>query len=104
MSRAALDKINQLIASNAVMVFSKSYCPYCRRAKGALDDLKVAYNALELDMTNDGSDLQAALKELTGQRTVPNIFIHQKHIGGCDDLLAGITNQSVQQLLTSKST
>ncbi|KAJ1972400.1 hypothetical protein H4R35_004697 [Dimargaris xerosporica] len=103
MSRAALDKANQLIANNAVMVFSKSYCPFCRRAKGALDELKVAYKAVELDTSNDGSDLQAALKALTGQCTVPNIFIHQKHIGGCDDLLAGIANQSVQQLLASKS-
>lgn len=38
--------------------------------------------------TEDGSDIQAALAELTSQRTVPNIFINQKHIGGNSDLQA----------------
>jgi glutaredoxin 3 len=42
--------------------------------------------AVELDQENDGADIQRALQELTGQRTVPNIFINKKHIGGNSDL------------------
>ena len=37
-------------------------------------------------MTEDGSDIQAALQEITKQRTVPNIFINKKHIGGNSEL------------------
>lgn len=41
---------------------------------------------LELDTISHGSSIQNALQEMTGQRTVPNIFINQKHIGGNSDL------------------
>ncbi|KAJ3193488.1 hypothetical protein HK101_004733 [Irineochytrium annulatum] len=74
------------ISSNKVMVFSKSYCPYCRKAKSLLDSLKVPYLAYELDNRDDGNDIQNYLQTLSGQRTVPNIFINGTHLGGCDDL------------------
>lgn len=63
-------------------VFSKSYCPYCTGAKDLFEDLDVSYKAYELDTRDDGADIQQALAELTGQKTVPNIFINKKHIGG----------------------
>jgi glutaredoxin 3 len=47
----------------------------------------------------NGAAIQQYLAEKTGQRTVPNIFINQKHIGGCDDLLAAKANGSLQKLL-----
>ncbi|KAG0022231.1 hypothetical protein BGZ82_011078 [Podila clonocystis] len=81
-------QVDALIADNAVMVFSKSYCPYCTKAKGLLASLDVVFKAIELDNVENGSEIQAYLLELTGQRTVPNIFIGQKHIGGCDKLFA----------------
>lgn len=43
---------------------------------------------LFLDYVEDGSEIQAALAEWTGQRTVPNVFIGGKHIGGCDTTTA----------------
>jgi glutaredoxin 3 len=46
------------------------------------------YYAIELDQVPDGSDIQAALADISGQRTVPNIYIGQKHIGGNSDLQA----------------
>jgi glutaredoxin 3 len=46
------------------------------------------YFLVELDQVSDGSDIQAALRDISGQRTVPNIFIGQKHIGGNSDLQA----------------
>ncbi|KAG0015419.1 hypothetical protein BGZ81_011693 [Podila clonocystis] len=81
-------QVDALIADNAVMVFSKSYCPYCIRAKGLLASLDVVFKVIELNNVENGSEIQAYLLELTGQRTVPNIFIGQKHIGGCDNLFA----------------
>ncbi len=67
-------------------VFSKSYCPYCSASKRLLDDLGAKYFTIELDQVDDGAAIQAALADISGQRTVPNIYIGQKHIGGNSDL------------------
>ncbi|KAJ5948711.1 Glutaredoxin [Penicillium verhagenii] len=78
----------KLIDENGVVVFSKSYCPYCKSSKDLLNELGAKYTALELDEENDGAAIQAALQEISGQRTVPNIFISKVHIGGNSDLQA----------------
>ncbi|KKK24066.1 hypothetical protein P175DRAFT_0446932 [Aspergillus ochraceoroseus IBT 24754] len=83
---AAKVKAQTLISENGVVVFSKSYCPYCKASKDLLKQLGAKFEALELDQMDDGSAIQDALLELTNQRTVPNIFIGQKHIGGNSDL------------------
>ncbi|KAK9673712.1 hypothetical protein RND81_12G185300 [Saponaria officinalis] len=80
----AMEKAKLIVSSNAVVVFSKSYCPYCVEVKNLLSELGVAFKAIELDTESDGSEVQAALAEWTKQRTVPNVFIGGKHIGGCD--------------------
>ncbi|KAK6363600.1 hypothetical protein TWF730_001024 [Orbilia blumenaviensis] len=85
---AAREKAQKLIDDNAVMVFSKSYCPYCRAAKTTLRDMNATFEVYELDNESDGSAIQDALEEISNQRTVPNIFIGQKHIGGNSDLQA----------------
>ncbi|ORZ39524.1 thioredoxin-like protein, partial [Catenaria anguillulae PL171] len=87
MSAKIAQRVSQIIAENGVAVFSKSYCPYCIKAKDTLKALNQPFYALELDQIDDGSAIQNHLAELTGQRTVPNIFIKGKHIGGCSDLL-----------------
>ncbi|KAJ6441311.1 glutaredoxin Grx1 [Purpureocillium lavendulum] len=84
----ATAKAQKLIDENAVIVFSKSYCPYCRATKQTLSSLDAEYKAIELDNESDGSDLQDALEQITGQRTVPNVFIDHKHIGGNSDVQA----------------
>ncbi|RWW22953.1 hypothetical protein GW17_00012820, partial [Ensete ventricosum] len=63
---------------------SKTFCPFCVKVKQLLDQLGIRYKAIELNFQSDGPDMQAALAEWTGQRTVPNVFIGGKHIGGCD--------------------
>ncbi|KIW25074.1 glutaredoxin [Cladophialophora immunda] len=85
---AAKQKAQQIIDENPVVVFSKSYCPYCRASKTLLNELHAKYYLLELDEIDDGAALQDALEEITGQRSVPNIFIDHKHIGGNSDLQA----------------
>ncbi|KAI7905390.1 glutaredoxin-C1 [Cokeromyces recurvatus] len=79
--------IDDYIKSNKVMVFSKTYCPYCDDAKELLKKLKIHYECIELDdLGSLGRLLQEELLAKTEQWTVPNIFIKQHHIGGCDDL------------------
>ncbi len=85
------------------VVFSKSYCPYCNNSKRILDELNAKYTAVELNQVDDGDDIQKALLKITGQRTVPNIFIGQVHIGGNSDLEAVVKNgkdgKKIEQLL-----
>ncbi|KAI9866746.1 MAG: hypothetical protein M1813_000688 [Trichoglossum hirsutum] len=79
-------KVQKIIDDNAVAVFSKSYCPYCRASKKLLTDSGAKFYAIELDQVEDGAEIQSALATMTGQSTVPNIFINKKHIGGNSDL------------------
>lgn len=70
----------------AVAVFSKSYCPYCKQAKDTISQFTKNFYLIELDQEENGSDIQNYLREKTGQSTVPNIFIGHEHIGGNSDL------------------
>ncbi|KAJ1418287.1 Thioredoxin-like superfamily [Sesbania bispinosa] len=83
----ALNKAKELASSSPVFVFSKTYCGYCKRVKDLLTQLGATYKIFELDTEKDGGEIQSALAEWTGQRTVPNVFIGGKHIGGCDTCL-----------------
>ncbi|KAL9111884.1 MAG: hypothetical protein Q9227_003734 [Pyrenula ochraceoflavens] len=83
---AAKTKAQKIIDDNPVAVFSKSYCPYCKASKALLSEKGAKYFLMELDQVDDGAALQDALEEITGQRSVPNIFIKQQHIGGNSEL------------------
>ncbi|CAN6235574.1 unnamed protein product [Urochloa humidicola] len=96
----ALAKVQEIVASAPVVVFSKSYCPFCVRVKKLFEKLGATFKAIELDVESDGAALQDALKEWTGQRTVPNVFIKGKHIGGCDDTMALDNDKKLVPLLT----
>ncbi|KAF9927538.1 thioredoxin reductase [Linnemannia zychae] len=72
--------IKSSIKSNNVMIFSKSYCPYCLRVKDLFDDLNVPYKALELDEHEKGAEIQSDLKTLTGQSSVPNSVINVQNM------------------------
>ncbi|KAK0652784.1 putative glutaredoxin [Cercophora newfieldiana] len=103
MSESAQKKVQQLIDDNGVVVFSKSYCPYCNNTKRLLDGYGAKYAHYELNQEEDGSDVQDALLKITGQRTVPNIFINKQHIGGNSDFEAVISKgkdgKKVEELL-----
>merc|ERR1711892_541485 len=79
-----MEQVENHIANNKVMMFSKTTCPFCTKIKQLFDSLKIEYQVLELDQISDGPAVQAALAEKSGQRTVPNTYINGKHIGGCD--------------------
>ena len=72
---SALEKVRSLISTGKVLVFSKTWCPYCDEAKQILSSANVKFDAYELDKLSDGEAMQKALLEVTGQKTVPNIFI-----------------------------
>eukprot|EP00271_Cylindrocystis_brebissonii_P015710 TRINITY_DN38690_c0_g1_i1.p3 TRINITY_DN38690_c0_g1~~TRINITY_DN38690_c0_g1_i1.p3 ORF type:complete len:103 (+),score=28.45 TRINITY_DN38690_c0_g1_i1:343-651(+) len=84
----ALAKAQALVDENSLMVFSKSWCPFCKKVKALLASLGANPKVVELDEVDDGDELQGALAEWTGQRSVPSVFVGGKHIGGCDDTTA----------------
>jgi glutaredoxin 3 len=81
------------------MIFSKSYCPYCTKAKEAFDDMGISFGAVELDQVGGGGEIQAILLDMTGQRTVPSVWIKGQHIGGCDDTLAATSSGKIREML-----
>ncbi|KAG8638804.1 glutaredoxin [Manihot esculenta] len=83
----ALNKAKQISTSAPVVVFSKTYCGYCKRVKQLLTQLGASFRVIELDEESDGAEIQSALAQWTGLRTVPNVFIGGQHIGGCDSTL-----------------
>ena len=68
-----------------VSIYTKDYCPYCKKAVALLQSKNVAFN--EIDVTHDDAIFEE-VKKRTGWDTVPQIFIHGEFIGGCDDLYA----------------
>jgi glutaredoxin 3 len=71
---------------NAVRMYTTQVCPYCVRAKALLQQRGVAQiDEVRVDLQPERRD---EMIELTGRRTVPQIFIGDTHVGGCDDLMA----------------
>ncbi|CAM8918766.1 unnamed protein product [Rhodiola kirilowii] len=93
--------VQNAIYSNKITIFSKSYCPYCARAKHIFSQLQEQPYVVELDLRDDGFQIQEVLLDLVGHRTVPQIFVNGKHIGGSDDLSAAVQSGKMQSLLRS---
>ncbi|KAM7516175.1 hypothetical protein LguiA_005758 [Lonicera macranthoides] len=91
--------VQNVIYSNKIALFSKSYCPYCMRAKRILGELQEQPFVVELDLRDDGYKIQNVLLDLVGRRTVPQVFVNGKHIGGSDDLQIAAQNGELQNLL-----
>jgi len=68
-----------------VVLYTKDYCRFCAQAKELLNSKGAEF--IEIDVTRD-VDLQAEMIERAGRRTVPQIFIDGRHVGGFDDLAA----------------
>ena len=103
MTSGAMAKAQDVIATSDIAVFSKVSCGFSSRAKRAIaravPDAKERMVVIELDMEPDGREVQAALLELTGQRTVPNIFVKGKHVGGCDDTMEMLASGAFTRML-----
>jgi glutaredoxin 3 len=68
-----------------ILIYSSEQCPYCVRAKQLLDRKNATYTEIRVDQ--DPEQLKHMIK-ITGKRTVPQIFIGERHVGGFDDLYA----------------
>lgn len=67
-----------------ITVYSKQSCPYCRRAKALLNAKGAAFE--EIDIIEQPERRAEMIERSGGRTTVPQIFIGERHIGGCDDI------------------
>ncbi|MBU1293695.1 MAG: glutaredoxin 3 [Gammaproteobacteria bacterium] len=79
-----------------VTIYSSDYCPFCVRAKQLLTAKGVAFNEIRVDGERE---LRQEMMEKSGRHTVPQIWIGEQHIGGCDDLYALEREQKLDTLL-----
>ena len=68
-----------------VEIYTKTFCPYCWRAKMLLESKGVSFTEISVDF--GGADKETMVQRASGRTTVPQIFIGERHVGGCDDLL-----------------
>ena len=86
------------------MVFSKSYCPYCQRAKATLQGYNSPMKVIELDQAPYNAKMdeyQDYLSKLTGARSVPRVFIGGKSLGGNDDTQRAHNSGKLQQMISA---
>ena len=90
MTFGATDNISALNEDNDRMpkieIYTKAFCPYCSRAKALLESKGVAFE--EYDISMGGPRRVEMIQRAQGGSTVPQIFIDDRHIGGCDDIFA----------------
>ena len=80
-----------------VEIYYWTTCPYCNRARALLDSKGVKYEGY--DLTGDEAARDKMVERTGGSRTVPQIFIDGKHIGGCDDIHALDKHGELDKLL-----
>lgn len=81
-----------------IVVYTKDHCPYCVKAKALLTRKGKAFK--EIDITHDEALQKEMVEKSGGRKTVPQIFINGKPIGGCDDMYALEAAGKLDPLLT----
>lgn len=81
-----------------VTIYTKTWCPYCMAAKELLETKGVGFKEIEISRSPELRDEMMA--KAPGRSTVPQIFIGERHIGGCDDLYALDRKGELDRLLT----
>jgi glutaredoxin 3 len=80
-----------------IIIYTTNYCPYCVKAKQLLRNKGVEFE--EIDLTNDDTGRIQLVEKSGGRKTVPQIFVNGKHIGGCDDLFSLDAKKELDTLL-----
>ncbi len=79
-----------------ITVYLTDWCPYCRRARNLLTGKNVTFQEINVE---DEPKFREEMIARSGRRTVPQIFIGEKHVGGCDDLFALEASGELDRLL-----
>ena len=83
-----------------ITLYVTGWCPYCQRAKALLSSKQLVFNEIDVD---EDPKLRQEMISRSGRRTVPQIFIGERHVGGCDDLYALESKGELDQLVSNLS-
>ncbi len=83
-----------------VEIYTKSWCPFCARAKAQLNRLGISFE--EIDVTNDLAR-EKEMVERADRTSVPQIFVGKHHVGGSDDLAAAVASGEFERLLNAST-
>ena len=100
MFRRLLTGPKKIVTNKTVEVYTWRTCPYCWRAKSLLKRKGVKFREHAID--GDDEARAAMIERTGGPRSLPQIFIENVHIGGCDDLHAIETSGQLDQILTQE--
>ena len=87
-----------------VDIYTKAYCPYCTRAMALLEHKLSEHPSLHIDEIDIGGDMtlrEKMIERSGGGYTVPQIFINDVHVGGCDQLVALEMNKQLDAMLAA---
>ncbi|MBU25369.1 MAG: glutaredoxin 3 [Gammaproteobacteria bacterium] len=76
-----------------VMMYTNGMCPFCLMAKRIFDDLRVPYNEVRIDLN---PKKRQEMVQASRRRTVPQVFIGDRHVGGCDDTQAALRSGQLE--------
>ncbi|MBT4922240.1 MAG: glutaredoxin 3 [Rickettsiales bacterium] len=82
-----------------ILMYKTPICPYCVKAMNLFKNKNVEGDVKQIDITTDSSFLKEMLTKTGGKKTVPQIFIDDLHIGGCDELYALDSAGKLDELL-----
>jgi glutaredoxin 3 len=81
-------RLTQIIGANRVVVFTRTKCPFCLRAKELLRSLGASFDEHDIDVVADDAKIFEEIQKQFSHETVPAIFIGGKFYGGCSDITA----------------
>ena len=81
---------------NAVKIYTTRFCGYCLRAKALLESKQIPYEEIPVDGDREA---RADLMQRTGRSTVPQIWIGERHIGGCNELMRIAATNELDRLI-----
>jgi len=84
---------------SSITIYTKSWCPYCSAAKKLLTEKGAAFT--EIDIEKKPEARAEMIQKANGRSTVPQIFIGEKHVGGCDDLYALDDRGELERMLAA---
>ncbi len=79
-----------------VLMYATGWCPYCARARQLLERKGIAFQEIDVDQFPQA---RAEMTARSGRHTVPQIFVGETHVGGCDDLYALDARGGLDKLL-----
>jgi glutaredoxin 3 len=84
------------VSAPDITIYVTDWCPYCRRAKNLLTGKSATFREINVD---DEPKFREEMIARSGRRTVPQIFVGERHVGGCDDLFALEESGELDRLL-----